>query len=762
MNDLTDIPAISEDARLSQLIAEGIPNMVWTAAPDGALEFLNSRVFEYTGLDAEALEGWGWRAVIHAEDWEHCERTWRRSLAGGEPYRIEYRIRRGADGAYRWHIGAALPLRNPDGSVAKWFGTCTDIEDQKRAAELIRTRQDSLEALADERLREARERERELNEAQRLARIGSWEWDLATQETRWSIEMFRIFGRDPARGAPESARHPDLFTEESWARVYAAGQHALATGKGYELELEARLPGGATRWTLSRGECECDAGGAVVRLRGTVQDITERRAAERALRESEQRFQLFMDNNPAIAWIKDSRHRLVYVSAQYEKALGLSLAAVAGRQDFEIWPPAVAARVRRRDEEVLRAGAPVTHSESRPNAAGVEAQWLVVRFPLPDASGAPGVAGMAIDITKRHRLEQELRERDAQASLAMETAQMAHWAWRAADRRVVHSEGMGPLFGLPRDALLQTAKDWIALIHPEDRNAYLDAMRAAFKSRGPLRLDWRTRKPDGGIAWLLTSARTVSDEHGEPTGMVGVVMDITERRAAQHGLQRYSDRVRALLHRLVEAQEAERRRLATALHDLIGQNLTALNLGLDILRTDLHASANSLIGTRIGSMTRTVGETVDAIRGVMAELHPAVLDDYGLVPALHAHADRFRVLTGIPVGIEAPPDLPRLARPAELALYRIVQEALTNVAKHSGATRALVRIGREGGRFSLWVEDDGRGFSEPEGARASARGGWGLSEMRERAEALGGTLSIRFPSGGGTCVLVQLEAAGAD
>lgn len=623
-----------EDARLYHLIAEGIPNMVWTAGPDGALDYFNSRVFEYTGLTGEELRGWGWRSVIHASDVERCEAAWRSSLETGEPYRIECRIRRGSDAACRWHIGAALPLRDPQGRIVRWFGTCTDIDDQKRATELLGQRQEALEALVSQRLR--------------------------------------------------------------------------------------------------------------------------------ALRESEQRFELFMDNNPAIAWIKDSQFRYVYVSRQYEKTQGLSLASLVGHTDLEVWPAVQASRFRASDEEVLRTGSTLTLNESRINAAGAPAQWLVVKFPLQDASGAYGVAGMAIDITERHRLEAELRDRDAQASLAMETAQMAHWSWSVRDRKIIHSEGMGPLLGLDRGVRLASAKDWIAITHPEDREGFLEAMRTSFRTGVPFYRDWRAVRPDGSIVWILTSARSLPDADGAPERMVGVAMDITERRSAQRGLQRYSDRVRQLLHRLVDVQESERHRLAGALHDLIGQNLSALNIGLDILKADLSPDSLGRIQGRIDSMVATVGGTIDAIRDVMAELHPAELEDYGLVPALHAHAERFRVLTGIDAGVDAPEALPRLGGAVELALYRIAQEALTNVGKHSGALIAAVRVSIDGTRLTLSVEDNGRGFAHPEGARSSRRGGWGLPAMRERAEAIGALLKIRFPDGGGTHVIVELEVPDAD
>ena len=346
-----------------------------------------------------------------------------------------------------------------------------------------------------------------------------------------------------------------------------------------------------------------------------MRDLSERRRSEQALRESEQRFQLFMDNSPAVAWIKDSRMRIVYVSKPYEKALGKTLASIKGRTAFEIWPEAVARRIQRNDEDVLKANAPLTLIETVQNADGEQSHWLAVKFPLVDAMGAVGLAGIAFDITERQRLEQALQDSEAQALLAMETAQMAHWSWSAADRRITHSDGMGPLLGLERGAQLRTVKDWINVVHPEDRDSFLAALRTSFQTGVPLRHDWRVVKPDGSVAWILSRAQPQGNTDGSPGRMVGVAMDVTERRTAQHELQQYSDRVRQLLHRLVDAQEVERRSLASALHDLIGQNLTALNIGLDILKNDLHASAGARVGRRIDSMAATVEKTIDAIRG---------------------------------------------------------------------------------------------------------------------------------------------------
>src|SRR5258706_2788483 len=118
--------ASEEAAGLYRLIAETVPHMIWTAGADGRLDFFNRRCHEYTGIDLGGLEGWGWKSVVHPDDWERCLAVWTRALQSGERYEIEYRLRR-ADGAFRWHHGTAVSMRDPAGRPYRWFCTVTDI-----------------------------------------------------------------------------------------------------------------------------------------------------------------------------------------------------------------------------------------------------------------------------------------------------------------------------------------------------------------------------------------------------------------------------------------------------------------------------------------------------------------------------------------------------------------------------------------------------------------------------------------------------------
>ncbi len=147
--DITELKRVEAALRASEArfrtLAEALPTMVWTAEPDGTIDYINARHIEYIGLTLEQLQGRGRGSTIHPEDWDRCIEQWTRSVATGELYKIEYRCRR-ADGAFRWHLGRALPLRDESGRITKWFGSITDIDDQKRAAEALREAKEAAEA----------------------------------------------------------------------------------------------------------------------------------------------------------------------------------------------------------------------------------------------------------------------------------------------------------------------------------------------------------------------------------------------------------------------------------------------------------------------------------------------------------------------------------------------------------------------------------------------------------------------------------------
>jgi signal transduction histidine kinase len=216
--------------------------------------------------------------------------------------------------------------------------------------------------------------------------------------------------------------------------------------------------------------------------------------------------------------------------------------------------------------------------------------------------------------------------------------------------------------------------------------------------------------------------------------------EVTVRKEAERALQDYADRVQALADRLVEAQEIERLHLATELHDRIGQNLSALNINLTMNLAQLPADVAPAVPTRIRDSLALVEQTTEIVRGVMEELHPALLDQYGLDTALRWYGEEFSGRTGIRVEHQATDGFPRLKRKAEITLFRIAQEALTNVAKHARATVVTVSLARMPDGIELAISDNGVGLDPNAAGPLAAGSHWGLTIMAERAR----TISARF------------------
>lgn len=308
------------------------------------------------------------------------------------------------------------------------------------------------------------------------------------------------------------------------------------------------------------------------------------------------------------------------------------------------------------------------------------------------------------------------------------------------------------------------------LIYPEDGVAWLGyANRIIFSL-----LIWVAVGLEWGRRLLETSrrehARELERQVRERTEAWRLAnrkleLEIAERQAAEATIIDYTQRLQALTRQLVEVRDAERKALATELHDRIGQNLSALNMSLNLnlalLATQLPPAAMTATRARIGDALNLVEQTTEVIRSVMEELHPALLEQYGLGTALRWHGEEFAGRTGIAFRCQAGEPFPRLDPQVETTLFRIVQEALINVAKHAGATAVTVSLARTPAGIELKVSDDGRGIAPERLGRPLAGSGWGLTIMAERARTIGGAMRIERGDRG-TTVAVTVPDGNAE
>jgi len=242
----------------------------------------------------------------------------------------------------------------------------------------------------------------------------------------------------------------------------------------------------------------------------------------------------------------------------------------------------------------------------------------------------------------------------------------------------------------------------------------------------------------------------------EPGRFATVVVDITERKRAELERDRLLSEIRGLASRLAEVEEAERKELASELHDRVGQNLTALGLNLSALRNRLSPTPLARVHSILDDSAELVIQTTKEVRQVMTGLHPPMLDDYGLVAALEWFAGVFSERSGVTATVSGSEPAPRLASQTEIAIFRIVQEALTNVGKHAAAGAVEISVAEVAGAIRVTVADDGCGFAAAAPPASGRTGGWGLAIMKERAVSIGGTLHVASEPGGGTRIAVEV------
>jgi PAS domain S-box-containing protein len=359
---------------------------------------------------------------------------------------------------------------------------------------------------------------------------------------------------------------------------------------------------------------------------------------------------------------------------------------------------------------------------------------------------------------ERIRIQTALRESEARLMLSVRASNIGLWEWNIAEHEVYFSAEWKGMLGFHGDEIPFRFGEWEGRLHPEDKARVRAKLQACLRTPGlDYENEFRMRHKDGSYRWIYARGDLERAADGKPLRMRGCHLDITDRKRAEDETRLHAQRLRALSQRLRQVEETERRNINRELHDRIAQNLSALQLNLGTLRMELTDSARQAVGARIDDAQALLEATSNQVRDVMAELRPAALDDFGLLAALRDHAATVSARAGIAVAVAGRDAQPRLPPATEIALFRIVQEALNNVAKHARANKVDVRL-EAGDQFvRLSVADDGAGFDPARPPQRAAH--YGIATMRERAQALGADLRIVAAPGKGTRVEVELALA---
>ena len=586
-----------------------------------------------------------------------------------------------------------------------------------------------------------RESEERLRMAQQVARVGTFEWNIKTGLNRWTPELETMYGLPPGgfggtQGAWEQLVHPADRNQ-----TIAAVKRALEKDHAFEGEWRVLWPDGSLHWLLGRAWVFRDEAGQPERLVGINIDITERKVAEQALAEKARLLDL---SNDAVL-VRDSADRITFWNQGATEMYGYSREKAIGRVSHELFRTVFPEPLECINAKLLREGrwaGELLHTCEDGSKIVVSTRWAVER----DAHGnVASILETNRDISDQKQAEQ------AQYRLAaiVESSDDAIVSKDLSGIITSWNAGAQRIFGFtPEEAIGQP----ITLIIPpelqDEERQILARLRAGERIE---HFETIRQTKDGARRHVSLTISPVRDAHGRVVGASKISRDITERKQIEQVLKEAE-----LSARLLQLQDEERRRVARELHDGVGQLLAALSMNVATVAQESR-KLSPVAARCLQENTAFVEQAVAEIRTLSHLLHPPFLDEIGLKSALVEYVYGFGQRSKIRVTLDIPPDLERLPRDVELSLFRIVQEGLTNIHRHSGSPTAQVRLSRTTGEIQLEVRDQGRGISPKiqQEFFAGKSSGVGLRGMRERVRQIGGALQIQS-DGTGTTILVVL------
>ena len=512
-----------------------------------------------------------------------------------------------------------------------------------------------------------------------------------------------------------------------------------------------------------------------------IRDITERKRAEAALRDAEALFRSVFDNASIGVAVVGIDGRFERVNHALCEILGYSEVELLATTFGEITHPEdldISFDYFRRALE----GEIDTYSlDKRYIGTGERPVWVSLDISLvrdPDGNALYFVDQIQ-DISDRKRAEAGLREAETRYRSIVENIPAAVYIQPADGTQALTyiSPQIERILGYAREELLgNTGRNWIDSLHPHDRERVRAADEHASETGEPFREEYRHLTKEGRYVWIREVSLLVRGDVGEPLYWQGFLWDITERKLAEEEIRDLNEtlerrvaertsqlaereaRLRTLLGKLVVAQEEERRRVAYEVHDGLAQMIVAVQQHLQSFAKQ-HPPDSVRGKESLEWNLALIQQTIEEARRVIGGLRPTALDDFGLAVALRLQVETLRS-EGWEITYDESLGGERLSATLETALYRIAQEALTNVRKHADTTRVRLSLGRLGPEIRLRIRDRGRGFSRTEMVGGGGPGERvGIAGMEERAALLGGTFRVLSRPGAGTLIVARVLLA---
>jgi PAS domain S-box-containing protein len=489
-----------------------------------------------------------------------------------------------------------------------------------------------------------------------------------------------------------------------------------------------------------------DSDGNILHSTSVQVDITERKMAEERLRESEEQFRTLAEAIPQLCWMARGDGYIYWYNRRWYGYTGTTSEQMEGWGWQSVHDPRALPDVLERWKSSISTGEPFDMVFPLRGVDGVFRPFLTRVMPIKDSDGrVVRWFGTNTDVTELRNAQEALRESEERLRLAQRAAHIGAFDWNVQTGVNTWTLEQEALYGLPPGSFGKTQAAFEKLIHPDDRAVVVELVERALKTGLPAAGEWRTVWPDGSVHWIAGRWQVFMNESGEAVRIIGVNTDISERKRADELLA-------GMTRKLIEAQEQERARIARDLHDDINQRLALLSIDVGQLR-----AYPSEIEARGREVCKRIGEISADVQALAHDLHPSKLEYLGAVAGMKSWSRDFAERQKLELDFTADVRSP-LPPEIGVTLFRVLQEALQNIVKHSGAKRVQVQLREDSETLHLVVRDSGRGFD----VEAASRGkGLGLTSMRERIRLVNGKIAIDSKPNSGTAIeaRVPLDAA---
>jgi PAS domain S-box-containing protein len=707
---LAQAEAAAAHARYVDLY-EQAPVGYFSLSPAGLIEQLNSRASQLLGGVRHQLAGRRFGLFVAPAQRLAFGRFLARVLAAGAAQNIE------------------LPLLRQDGSPfyghLEGLSVATPAGPQCRLAVLdVSARHQATEALA---AREAR-----LSLALKASQTGVFTWELATGLVEGDATAQAVYGQVPTPGPQRLSAFKKAIHPADFGRVWGGVQAALAVQEPLALEYRVVWPDGSVHYAALAGRVVANAQGHATGFAGVLREVTSQRAADEELHYKSLVLERMLNKMPMVLSRLTPAGDFLEMTGAGLQAVGMARNALVGQNVHEVYP-----EVRPELAQVLRGGQAEFLAEIPVDGHPVAFQ----NYAFFDEQGQQAVV-LAVDVTAPEQHKRQLQAEKEFSQSLLENSVDCIISLDHQGRITVWNAEATHYFGVSAaDAQGRLLTEVLPTLGPESYAELARAMGGQRIDRFSRPFETRAGRYDAHLVPLP------SQSVGQPGGVLIILRDVTERdRQAEEATRLRLRQQQEVLAAILNTQETERKRIAEALHNGLGQLLYATKLSLDGRGGVPPAPRDSL---------RLLEEAIRTTRTISFELTPGILEDFGLHTALEALVKRLAPAR-LPVHLHLRNLDQRLPAPVEIAVYRAVQELLNNVMKHARATEVEVHVAYEEGRLHVSVEDNGCGF-EPAALATEPLAGIGLAGVRNRVALLGGELQVRSRLGRGTIISFEVE-----